>query len=460
MKKTFALILSFVLLFGFLTGCGQSEDETMVLSLLDHITKGEWGRAYDLTHTALLYTVAFEAPIKPETRREAFVDQMDFFGRELKEFFAGAKFSVVESIKVDEWSVEGIPLVDVTRVIVSMEVPTPRVAPDKFATAKEFEETGKAELLVAVDSRQNGQRKVVFDFGKTPNAMYIYEVRDDNEFTSPAPNRTVIDPDPSGAGDPSSLDFYDVFDENYQRKYYACVIDVQNAKTVVALTGEDKVLYVRQIDPLPKMGEELLIWDQFIGQDADSISSFLPKTYPDPLQTVKGKELREKIAQVLKLHYIGRYGYAEYASKYPFGLLAVKTGTPVDIPTMEDVLGNTITSSIVDGRPIVFIAISSCGSCMNKAVEIKDELNRQGLKDEQIVFISKSARDKLGKFESRIGNSPLVIDTIGEFGSNFGFIGTPSLTAVGTDSRVIVSISSKDLNDNATLNKAMPLIFK
>jgi len=447
------VVLLIATLFVF-SGCGGNADGDMVVELLTEISRGNWDVSFDLTHPAMVFC----GPDK-----ESFVAQMPHYGVELEEFFKGAEFTITGIIHEDEWSSEGIPFTDVSRVSVSMVTPTPRKAPKDNLIAKSFEQTGIAEILVSPDPfDEELKRKVVFSYGTMTNAYIVQYSIENDEYSSPYPNQKVSDPEPGVTSEPANLEFFDIFDEGYQKKYMACVLEIQNTKSVLALTHEGKVLFFRPIDPPPDPSTwdiARIMWESFGGVSPESISSFLP---PEPKELSFGAtatEMREKVAQALKLFVIMKEGYGIYKERFPNGILALSGGTQIFWPDMITTTGDKLVNLDFTGENVAFIYVSSCGSCMNRAAEVRNEFVKYGMPEKNIIMISRSPKDKLGEFEKRIGSSHLVIDLSLEFVSALGLFGTPSMTVIDGNANVIVSLDSHDTKDTSSFNRALSTIF-
>lgn len=437
-----------------LTGCGGSEDGNLVVELLTEISRGNWTAVFDLTHPALLYC----GPDK-----DAFVNEMPHYGSSLEEFFKGAEFKVIGVKREDSWSTEGISLTDVSRILVSMNTPTKRNRVDEYPVTKEFAGANQAELLVAPDpTDEELTRKVVFNFGKVKPAYYVRYAIADNEYSSPYPNKTISDPEPGQNRKPSSLDFFDVFDGDYQRKYVACILTINNTKTVLAISHEGEVLYLKPLDPPPNPAEEKAtgpVWNSFVSLMPEEIASFVPPIPEDFEFSYAAKEMKEKIGQALKLFIIAEDGYGRYKERFPGGIMAITGETQIDWPKdMVDTKGKALEMADYQGNVVVFIHMSSCGSCMNTAVGVWEDLINFGVSKDQIIFISKSMQEKLGDFEKRIDGSSLVIDPGMKHTLPLNLHGSPSMTAVDADLRSIVSLDSYEMNDSFKLNRALSLI--
>ncbi|MEZ4812761.1 MAG: hypothetical protein R2883_04640 [Caldisericia bacterium] len=454
--KKLSIMLALILAissFSFVS-CGGNEDGKLVVDLLTEISHGNWETVFDLSHQSMVFT----GPDK-----DTFVTQMPYYGEDLMEFFKGAEFKVTGVIHEDLWSSEGIPYNDVSRVTVTMSAPTERKGLDEIPITKDFEETGTAEIIVTPDpTDENLTRKVVFYYGEITDACIVQYSIAENEYSSPIPNATVSDPEPGVSAEPKTLEFFDVFDENYQKKYIACVLEIQNRRSSLRIDNDGRVISIDPIYPQPDPARwqiEQKIWGSFVGLSADEIAGFIP---PEPKEFNFGPtaaELKEKVAQALKLNFIKNNGYGAYKEKFPFGILSLTKGTQIYWPEMVSTAGVNLTKEMFDGRKVVFIYVSSCGSCMNRAAEVRDELIKNDFPEEDIIFVSKSKEDKLKGFTGRIGKSPLIIDLALEVVSALGLYSTPSMIAVDGNQEVIVSLDSKEIRDMTSFNRALTLIF-
>jgi len=454
--KYISITLCFLLIFPLftLTGCTGSEDGKLVVELLNEISRGNWTAVYDISHPALIYC----GPDK-----EAFVNEMPHYGASLEEFFKGAEFKVISIKHEDEWSTEGIPLTDVSRVLVSMDAPTKRSSVGEYTITKEFTSVNQAEILVSPDpTDENLARKVLFHYGDVKPANYVRFVIADNEYSSPYPNKTVSDPEPGQNRQPSKLDFFDVFDADYQRKYVACVLTINNTKTVLAISHEGEVLYLEPLDPPLNPSEKQItgpVWDSFVSLMPEDIASFVPPVPKDYEFSYAAKEMKEKVGQALKLFIIAEDGYGKYKERFPAGIMSVTGETKIEWPSdMVDTKGKTLKRDDFKNGVVVFIHMSSCGSCMNKAVSFWEELLNAGLSKNQVIFISKSMQDKLGGFEKRIDGSSIVIDQAMKFVLPLNLNGSPSMSAIDENMRLVVSLDSYEMNDSFKLSRALSLI--
>jgi|GEM_PF-683190 len=448
-KRFLSLCLSLLLILPLaLTGCGNN-DADKVLKTLQAIGKNDWRTVFRNLHPAARYTV-FEEEFKP---------QMEYEGEQMVKYFKDAQFEIVSVTHEDEWVWKATKFTDVSRVMLKMTSNPSNDYINGIAFAQELASTGITELLV-VEDEQNKTRGALIDLGNIPRAFYITMTLDENEFASPKP-KIVNDPDPKTNFSPQVGLFYEIFEKDYKHSYQSILVETYSRKVAVAITDDGMIKYVRQIDPKPTLDNFRTIdsiTDQFANLKADNFATktvdlkVVPKEV-EPKYLPYVQALRDSIAQVLKLFYIDKNGYSAYLKTFPRGPLSFHPGQQVEWEPMINVNGKSIKPGMNNGKPVIFIRISSCGSCRARSLEVKNILNRFGVRDEQIVFLSKSERAKLDQFEKQIGTANLVLDLDNSHANYLLLTSTPSMIALDNSGRVIDHLQSYDFEKNEEINK-------
>jgi hypothetical protein len=457
MKKFVSIALSLVLMasvaFSF-AGCGPNSPGAKAIDVLEKIGQGDWGAVFDRIHPFSNYT----------GNRENYVNQMTEHGKMLVEFLKDAKFEVENEQFEKEWSFEGVKFPNVTRVTIKMLPGQTKDWPTDFPFAVSLGQTLRCEALY---SDQEEAKGVILNMGKPPLAHWVSMVKGKDEYAAPAPAFIVSDPDPDKPGNPAVASFFWIFDSNYKGKYYAVPVETYTKTLIIAINPEDnKIQFVKQIFPEPNQGEQMYMDAIFKPYEmenvtADTIASLSFMPIPEPAYNPYAMKVREAVAQVLKLYTIHSVGgYGAFHAMYPDGLLAVRKGVKLELPTMIDINKVSLDQKVFgkQGKTAI-IKISSCGTCQAKAIEVSKQLATFGLPQNRIIYVSTSPKDKLGDFEKKIGSAHLVIDDKKLFELQMKLTTTPGMIILDKDSKVLAFLESNDLDNLTSLNRALNEAF-
>jgi hypothetical protein len=457
MKKFLAMMLVLLAMIPSvaLVGCGENQESQMVLDILNAIGNNAWNIVFTKIHPAGNYT----------TDVDIYKRQMEHHGKALTEYLKGAVYEVVSEKEEGNWTFKGYPVENAVRVTLKITLASSSRPPDIFPFLQGFVTSGIADFIVGdVNNPQTGVkmgRAVTIDFGPPPASHWAQFGIDKGDFASPTPE-TVSDPDPIAPGTPGQIDFFEIFDSNYKHKMWTAVVETYTKTLAIGILDDGMVIYVRQVNPLPgqaevEMGPEL--FDVYKTRKPETLIQIVGVVPKNPVWVPYAKAIREAVAQTMKLFYIKNHGFEEYTNKFPYGLLANAPGVYIDIPAMKTTKNEMIAMSTLKGKSFVIIHISSCGSCKAKAYTIYATLKKFGMKDSQIIFLSKSPLDKLEDFPKLVGNSPIIIDEEQINITRLAFIGTPSLMAVDAQGRAIAQLDNLRLSDSE-INKILPMLLK
>lgn len=457
MKKILSMVLMFAMICVSVTcgGCGMNSDTEKVLAVLNGIGNNAWDVVFKNIHPAANYTGNIDE----------FKAQMEFHAKSLTEYLKGASYEVVSENSEGNWTFKGFIMENAVRITIKVTLASAVKPPDIFPFLTGFVSAGIADFVVGdTINPQTGKsdgRSVAIDFGPPPAAHWAQFGVEKGDYASPMP-LTVIDPDPISIGNPSQIDFFEIFDNNYKHKMWSAVVETYTKTLAIGLLDDGTVVYVRQVNPPPgqaevQMGVEL--FDPYKFQKAETMIRTVAIIPRDPMWVPYAKAIKEAVAQTLKLFYIKNNSYEEYAKKFPYGLLSNAPGVYISIPPMTTVKNQKINMQTLKGKTFVIIHISSCGSCRAKAVNVYNTLKRFGMSDSQIIFLSKSPVDKLEDFPKLVGNCPIVVDEQQIYVTSLAFIGTPSLLAVDAQGRAIAQLDHMRMTDNE-INKILPKLTR
>ncbi len=454
MKKLVSMAIILAIACTMLSGCGADTPGSKVLEVLKLMGKGDWATVYDKLNSFSKYN--------PD--KEVWVAQMTEAGKPLVEFLKDARFEVESEQFENEWSYEGAKFTDVTRVTVRMLPGQTKEWPVDFPFAATLGQTMRCEFLYS-DLKENPG--VVVNMGKPPLSHWVYMVKAKDEYAAPGPAFVVSDPDPEKPGQPPVASFYWIFDKDYKGKYLAVPFETYTKTLVAEINPDDGTIhFVRQVWPVPAQPEQIFMdaifrpYEQKIGADNIATMDLLPLA--EPSYNPYSKAIRESVAQILKLYTINKLGgYGAFHDKYPKGLLSIRPGSMLHVMPFTDVNGKKFTvKDLASGGKIAVIIVSSCGSCQNTGLEVMKALETFGLPQSKVVFISTSAREKLGDFEKKIGSARLVIDDKQVHILNLKLSTTPSMMILSSDSKVLAFCESHDIDNKTVFNREMNQAFK
>lgn len=457
MKRILTIALTLTMACACLTcgGCGGSQESQTVLTVLNAVGNNAWDVVYKNIHPAGYYT----------TDVEVYKRQMEYHAKALAEYLKGAAYEVVSEKEEGNFTFKGYPVENAVRVTLKITLASSTKPPDIFPFLQGFVTSGIADFVVGdVNNPQTGQkmgRAVAVDFGPPPPSHWAQFGVDKGDFASPTPI-TVADPDPIAPGNPGQIDFFEIFDSNYKHKMWSAVVETYTKTLAIGILDDGMVIYVRQVNPLPgqaevEMGPEL--FDVYKTRKPETLIQIVGVVPKNPVWVPYAKAIREAVAQTMKLFYIKNHGFEEYTRKFPYGMLANAPGVYIDIPAMETTKKQIVAMETLKGKSFVIIHISSCGSCRAKAINVYATLKKFGMKDSQIIFLSKSPLDKLEDFPKLVGNSPIIIDEDQVNITRLAFIGTPSMMAVDAQGRAIAQLDNLRMTDSE-INKILPKLVK
>lgn len=453
MKKLVSMAIILAIACTMLSGCGSNSPGAKVLEVLKLMGKGDWVTVYDKLNSFSKYT--------PE--KEVWAAQMTEAGKPLVEFLKDAQFEVESEQFEKEWSFEGAKFTDVTRVTVRMLPGQTKEWPVDFPFAATLGQTMRCEFLYS-DLKENPG--VVVNMGKPPLAYWVSIMREKDEYAAPGPAYIVSDPDPEKPGQPPIASFYWVFDKNYKGKYYAVPFEAYTKTLVMGINPDGTIRFVRQAWPMPQNAEIAFIDRIFKPYErnitADNIATMELLPIPEPVYNPYAKAVREAVAQVLKLYTINKLGgYGVFHNKYPKGLLSIRPGSQLKVMPFMDINKKIFSvKDLAKGGKIAVIVISSCGSCQNTGLEVMKALETFGLPQSKVVFVSTSAREKLGDFEKKIGSARLVIDDKQMHVLNLNLTTTPSMMVLSSDSKVLAFCESHDIDNKTVFYRELNQAFK
>lgn len=457
MRKIFALALGILVTssaFAFV-GCGGSQESQMVLTVLNAVGNNAWEVVYKNIHPASYYTTDFDI----------YKRQMEYHAKALTEYLKGAAYEVVSEKEEGNWTFKGYPVENAVRVTLKITLASSSKPPDIFPFLQGFVTSGIADFIVGdVNNPQTGVkmgRAVAIDFGPPPSSHWAQFGVDKGDFASPVPV-TVSDPDPIAPGTPSQIDFFEIFDSNYKHKMWTAVVETYTKTLAIGILDDGTTVYVRQVNPLPGQAEVEMgpvLFDVYKLRKPETLIQIVGVVPKNPVWVPYAKAIREAVAQAMKLFYIKNNGFEQYTKKFPYGLLANAPGVYIDIPAMETTKKQIVAMETLKGKSFVIIHISSCGSCRAKAINVYNTLKKIGMKDSQIIFLSKSPLDKLEDFPKLVGNSPIIIDEDQVNITRLAFIGTPSMMAVDAQGRAIAQLDNLRMTDSE-INKILPKLTR
>lgn len=457
MKKILTFVLAFAMICACLScgGCGGSQESQMVLTVLNAVGNNAWDVVYKNIHPAGYYT----------SDTEEYISQMEYHARELVEYLKGAAYEVVSEKDEGNWTFKGYPVENAVRVTIKITLASSSRPPEIFPFLQGFVSSGIADFIVGdVNNPQTSEklgRAVAIDFGPIPSAHWAQFGSEKGFYASPIPV-PVADPDPIAPGTPGKIDFFEIFDSNYQHKMWTAVVETYTKTLAIGILDDSSIVYVRQVNPLPgqvetQMGPEL--FEPYKFKKPETLIQVVGIVPRDPVWVPYAKAIREAVAQAMKLFYIKNNGFEQYTKKFPYGLLANAPGVYIDIPAMKSTKNQIVAMETLKGKSFVIIHISSCGSCRAKAINVYGTLKKFGMQDSQIIFLSKSPLDKLEDFPKLVGNSPIIIDEDQVNVTRLAFIGTPSMMAVDAQGRAIAQLDNLRMTDSE-INKILPKLTR
>ncbi len=451
MRKLLAFLVLLGILAPMLAGCGGNSDADLAISTLKDMGNGNWGLVFKNLHEISRYT----------NDPDEYTLQMKYKAQGLSDYLKGAEYEVVSESFEKSWMENGKSLFDVNRITLKVKLAGQTTAPTGFPFVDGFVSSGVGDVLVAKREKTN-ERAVVLNMGDVPMAFVAKIMVKKGESVSPQP-KLLSDPDPTSPGNPPQIQYYEVFDKDYQHSYWIAIVETYTKVLGIAIADDLAIRDVMQIVPPPNPYEMQMLPELFgvyRGLRPEMFFMTIGKTPKNASYIPYAQGIREAVAQSLKLMYIEKFGFDKYRIEFPSGMLSFKPGMAVPIPPMETTKKTKITPQSLAGKPTVFILISSCASCRNRALEVKSILTKAGLAENRIIFISKSPVDKLEGFLRQIGNSHLVIDSDQRISAMLNLSSSPSLLAINSRLSATAQLDSAKLSSNSELNVVLPKIVR
>ncbi len=451
MRKLLTFLVLLGILAPMLAGCGGNSDADLAISTLKDMGNGNWGLVFKNLHEISRYT----------NDPDEYALQMKYKAQGLSDYLKGAEYEVVSESFEKSWMENGRTLYDVNRITLKVKLAGQSTVPAGFPFIDGFVSSGIGDVLVAKREKTN-ERAVVLNMGEIPMAFIAKILTKKGETVSPQP-KLLSDPDPTSPGNPPQIEYYEVFDKDYQHSHWIAIVETYSKVLGIAILDDLSIRDVIQLMPVMGPQEIQMIPELFGiygGQRPETLFMTLGMLPKDPSFIPYTQGIREVVAQSLKLMYIEKFGFDKYRTEFPSGMLSFKPGMTVPIPPMETTKKTKITPQSLAGKPTVFILISSCASCRNRALEVKGILTKAGLAENRIIFISKSPVDKLEGFLGQIGNSHLVIDSDQRISAMLNLSSSPSLLAINSKLSVTAQLDSAKLSSNSELNVVLPKIVR